>query len=154
MTMTSTSNKLILVILLIAFAGAVTASHETSSSGTGFVIPDYDSHYEIATELFAPFLFVTVLFQIILEFLFNATLLPDQKRGLNWQSSEYKYKRKRIRKVSTVCAIAIAAMLVPTNFYTLLAATALVSYGGSTLIFIIVPFLLLFYILLIKPAAE
>lgn len=148
---TSTLSKFLLILFLIGFTASATASHESSSSKKGFVIPNYDSHYEIATELFAPFLFTTVLFQIVLEFLFNKTLLPNQT-STNWGRNKYKYKRKRIRRFATVSAISIAAMLVPTNFYKLLSATALVSYGGAALLFVIVPFLVLFWVLLIKPA--
>lgn len=150
---TSTLNKLVLAVFLIAFIGSAAASHESSSTKEGFVIPDYESHYELATQLFAPFLFVTVLFQIVLEFLFNKILLPKQNTT-SWNSAKYKYKRKRIRRFATVSSLAIAAMLVPTNFYTLLTATALVSYGSAALLFVVVPFLVLFWLLLIKPAGE
>lgn len=152
---TSTSNKVLLAVLVLMIAGSAAGSHDSTSAGE-FAVPDYESHYEIATQLFAPFLLTTVILQIALETTLRVTLMPNNPRSSPWNlgSGEQKYRKKRIKRVSTVSALAIAGMLVPTNFYTLLSATTLVTLGGSTLLFVIIPFLVLFWLLLIKPAGN
>ena len=129
-TMTSTLNKLlVLAVLSLTIISFGSASHE-SGFDTGFNTPDFDSHSEIVTLLVAPFLFVTLLLQISL----NAVLRSTIGRGAD-HGHEPNYK-----KFSTVMALSITAMLVPSPFwqYIILAGDSIGVIAVSILLLVFV----------------
>ena len=133
MTATSTSTKASLLLLsLFLTISVVSATHNSGSivGDSGFGAPDYDDHWEIASKLAAPFVFVTLLFQISLNTTFAYTLADGDK-------SQY-------RRITTIMALAITGMLVPSPFwdYIIFASQSIGLIAVTTLVFV---FGLIFY---------
>jgi heme/copper-type cytochrome/quinol oxidase subunit 2 len=128
-TTTSTSNKTILLALVLAATISFGAASHESGFETGFDTPELESHSEIVTLLVAPFLFVTLLLQITL----NAVLRSTIGRGSNGHDPNYK-------KFSTVMALSITAMLVPSPFwqYIILAGDSIGVISVSILLLVFV----------------
>lgn len=137
-TTTSTSNKIIvLALILITTISLSTASHQ-SNFDTGFDMPDFESHSEIVTLLVAPFLFVTLLLQITLNAVLRSTIGRGSNNGHN---PNYK-------KFSTVMALSITAMLVPSPFW------QYIIFAGDSIGVISVSILLLVFIFLFGVVAR
>lgn len=150
MTSTSMSKKLLLSLLILGMLSGVSAdyyygnSHSGSITGdTGFSVPQYESQREIITQLVAPFLFVSILLQI----LFNRALRfafvdEDQNRGI---LDLVENNRPNLRRESTLMAITATAILIPTPFWDYVrwatASIAVISVTG-----LIVVILFLFYL--------
>ena len=123
--MTSTSTKLSLLTVLTALMLTTgLATHQTGSitgddlGSTGFEVPQYDSQQEILAQLVAPFLFITILLQLlygkVLHFIFED---KDQTPygAPHWVEDSDK---PDVRKYATLMAISTTAVLVPTPFWT------------------------------------
>ncbi|MFB6191593.1 MAG: hypothetical protein ABEJ64_04145 [Candidatus Nanohaloarchaea archaeon] len=102
----------------------------TGDGGTGFSIPQYDSQMEIATDFVAPFLLITLVFQIGLERALMFTLAEDRNAWLG-RDPNYKRERKKIKKRSLILALVITGMLVPTPFFRSINDLIAVVFGGS-----------------------
>lgn len=116
MISTSTRKLAALAALAIFAIGAVSGSHYydhdrgySATQDSGFSIPQYDSQSELATELAAPFLFIVVLlkfsFERVLEF-----VLDTNDHPLNTEEPD-------VSRESTVMAVAVAGMMIPTPFW-------------------------------------
>jgi magnesium-transporting ATPase (P-type) len=128
---TSTSNKTVTAILAVLFISSfAAASHNSADFDTGFDVPEFDSHSEIATLLVAPFIFVTLLLQIAL----NAVLRSTIGRG-NTPGHDPNYS-----KFATIMALSITAMLVPSPFwnYIILAGDSIGVISVTILLFLFV----------------
>jgi len=115
--MISTSTKLgALTAVLLLLTGLSMSSHYYSHqqtgysvTDTGFSVPEYDSHSELATELVAPFLFLVILLKFALESVLASVLdtndvpVPGEKPDVS--------------KEATLMSLTIAGMLIPTPFW-------------------------------------
>lgn len=147
------SKKLVFLILLLALmVSGVTADYyygDSTSYGsmgdTGFSIPEYSSQQEIFTQLVAPFLFLTVLLQI----LFNRALrfaFVDESKG-NDLLSLMENNKPNLNREATLMAITATAILIPTPFWNYV-IFAVGSIGVITVTIVAVAaFLLLYYFL-------
>jgi len=139
---TSTSSKfLVFLTLTVLLAGSTLATHDTGSGsitsdkygGTdGFGIPTYDTQGETLTKLVAPFLLITLLLQIGLRTALESVLL----RGIHDPRQKRK-KRKQVRKHSTLMALAIAGMTIPSPLFKYINEYVAVLYGGITWLFLL-----------------
>lgn len=124
-------------IMLLLFMPAATSYYYTTDQGSitedTLSIPTYDSHQEIATKLVAPFLLVTIILQTFMHRALSLTLDSHDSK---------------LKKNSLLMALAIAAMLVPTRFFTMLNDAVTVIFGSAAYIFFILIVGAFFYALL------
>lgn len=119
------NKKLIsLGILSVLMISGVSADYYYGNSGgsdysitgeTGFSAPEYGSQQEVLYKLVAPFLFVSILLQL----LFNRALrfaFVDESRGDNLLTLVEENKPSLSRE-ATLMAITSTAILVPTPFW-------------------------------------
>ncbi|MFB6226133.1 MAG: hypothetical protein ABEJ02_02165 [Candidatus Paceibacteria bacterium] len=108
---------------VLLFSGMATGSHYYDhdqglefDASSGFSVPEYDSQAEIATELVAPFIFLTVIlrfgFQKVLIFTF-----ASEENGRH-PMDVFSDKRMSFSKEATLMALTVTAMLIPTPFWT------------------------------------
>ncbi|MFB6216388.1 MAG: hypothetical protein ABEJ72_05410 [Candidatus Aenigmatarchaeota archaeon] len=127
-TWTSTTSKKAALSLGILIFASLTAGQITGqggyqdsgnlySSDTGFSIPEYESQKELVTELVAPFVFLTVLLQFILAKVLHLVYADeDIPEGVPY-GVPVRDEKPDMRKYSTLMAVTITAMLVPTPFW-------------------------------------
>lgn len=127
MTATSTSaNRKILLAAFILLLPLASASHYYANQASGsisdetqFSVPEYDSHQEIIAELVAPFIFITILIQLaftnVLHWIFYEED-DNYPRNIPYGIS-VREDRLDVRKYSTVMAVTVTAMLVPSPFW-------------------------------------
>lgn len=142
--MTSTSTKLMVLLLATSLlTGVATTSHDSGGSNTGsgsittdyagyegYGVPTYDTRDEMLTKLVAPFLLIALLLQLGLQTALESVLL----KGL--YDREYRKKKKQIRKHSTLMALAIAGMTIPSPIFKYINEYVAVLYGGITWLFL------------------
>lgn len=140
--MTSTSIKLTLIaaILVTGFVSSVSADFYYNqgpglsgiSNDSYLSMPGYTNHKEIATELVAPFIFVTVLLHFALSRALSFILANDSddpirdnlvRWGLPRGVETYDDSRVDVSKYSMIMSITIAASLVPTPYWSLIRGT-------------------------------
>ena len=144
--MTSTSSKVVLLLITLAIVTFNAAAPHNDGGGdfglqysdTGFSVPDYDTHAEIVTMFVAPFLFVSLLLQLALYTVFRSTILND-----NYMSrEERRAEKKKVRKASTIMAMAITGMLVVTPFWNLVilmsSTIGLIAVGTVLVVFLLI----------------
>ncbi|MFB6143669.1 MAG: hypothetical protein ABEJ98_00010 [Candidatus Nanohaloarchaea archaeon] len=85
-------------------------------------IPSYDSQVDIATDLVAPFLLITILLQTFMQRALSFTLDSDNSK---------------LKKNSLLMALAITAMLVPTQFFRMVNQAVAVIFGSIAYLFFI-----------------
>jgi len=106
----------IILLFGIFLGGSVSADYyynsgnQDNSDVNSFSIPEYDSQKEIATQLVAPFLLITVILQIGLRRALYFTL--DTNSPLAGDS-----EKKKARKQATIIALIIAGMMIPTPLF-------------------------------------
>jgi hypothetical protein len=116
--MISTSSKKLVALtaIILFFTGLIAGSHYYNHQGysvtqdSGFSIPEYSSQSELATQLAAPFIFIVVLlkfsFERVLQFVLDTNNHPP---GMD--------DTPDVSRESTVMAIAVAGMMIPTPFW-------------------------------------
>lgn len=125
MISTSANKKFLFAFLVLVFVSGVSADYYYSGSNdhgitggtadTGFSVPQYDSQEEILTQLVAPFIFVSILLQI----LFNRALrfaFVDEDSGDDLLSL-VEDNRPNLNREATLMAITATAILIPTPFW-------------------------------------
>jgi len=117
---------------------AVSADYYYSDSGiqsinqdTGFTVPEYGSQQEILTKLVAPFIFVSILLQV----LFNRALrfaFVDEDSG-NDLLSLVEDNKPSLSREATLMSITATAILIPTPFwnYVILATASIPTIAVS-----------------------
>lgn len=135
MILNSTSKKLILALMLIGFMSSVSAdfyynqggglSGDGFSQDSFFSFPEYDSQVEIATELVAPFIFISVLLQFALSKALSFILANNKDDPLNdnrvlWGLPRGTYTRDDsvdVSRYSMIMSLTITASLIPTPYW-------------------------------------
>ena len=140
--MDSTSiNKLIFAtILTLLFVGFTSSFYYNSDRSSSFSddsyvqIPEVDNQFELGTQIVAPFLLITLILQIGFQRVLQFTLDEDKSK---WASRDPKYKKERakIRKQSTIMALLVAGMIVPTQTFQLVRSWVSIVYGSVAIIF-------------------
>lgn len=155
MTLTSTTSKFFLAFLLLAFVSSASAdfhNEDVSSfeNNDYFQMPEIDSQFDIGTKLVAPFLLITIIFQIGIQRALMFTLDED---GSKWfgRDPQYKKQRKKIKQQSTVMALVIAGMLIPTQAFEIIRSWISIVYGSVAVLFF-AAILGGFFLLLIRKA--
>jgi hypothetical protein len=155
MTLTSTTRKFVLALLLLAFVSSASADcHDKDASSfennNFFQIPEIDSQFELGTKLVAPFLLITIIFQIGIQRALMFTLDED---GSKWfgRDPQYEKQRKKIKQQSTVMALVIAGMLIPTQAFEIIRSWISIVYGSVAVLFF-AAILGGFFLLLIRKA--
>jgi hypothetical protein len=129
--MTSTLDKKILLgFLIIAFASTASADFHNQgfsdfSEDSYFSIPEYDSQYEIGTELVAPFIFVATLLHFALSKALSFILANDSDNPANdprvlWglpKGVETHDNRADVSRYSMIMSLTITASLIPTPYW-------------------------------------
>ncbi len=140
MEVTWTLNKksvlFISVLLILPSFAAADYYYDRGSSfsaDTGFSVPQYDSQEEILTQLVAPFLLVAILLQIGFDRALRFAFVDDS--GNDLLGMVENNEPSNVRRQSTLMAIVVAGMLVPTSFFQLLNDYVAVLFGGVTYIF-------------------
>ena len=117
------SRKIILFFLLIGMISGVSADYYYGNSGsnsitgdTGFSVPEYESQRELATKLIAPFLFVTILLQVLFERALRFAFV-DEDQNRDMLSLVSNNNPPSVRKESTLMALAAAGILIPSPFW-------------------------------------
>lgn len=107
------------------------------SQNSYFKMPELDSQADIGTKLVAPFLLITLLLQIGIERALKVTL--DENKS-HWYGRDPKYKKKRakIRKQSTIMALLISGMMVPTAAFQIVRTWTSAVFGSVAIIFMAV----------------
>jgi len=132
----STSTNKTLFLLAITVALAFTASSQdfyyngegsTFSNDNYFTVPEYESQAEIATELVAPFIFVTVLLHFAFSRAFLFILAEDNGDEIAYDSrgvpitfpmkDRGQGNRPNTSKYSMIMSLAITGSLVPTPYW-------------------------------------
>lgn len=138
MTSTSNKSKLLFGIVAILFLSSMVSGYYYSdsdiTSDTGFQVPEYDSQEEILTEFVAPFLLIVILLQIGLQRALMFTLDEDQNTWFP-PNKGYNKEKKRIKKQSTLMALVIAGMMVPTQLFQIFNTFVTYLFGGALFIF-------------------
>jgi len=138
------TRKLILfgILAVLMFSG-VSADYYYSSSGiqgvgqdTGFSVPEYESQQEIVSKLVAPFIFVSILLQI----LFNRALrfaFVDESSG-NDLLSLVEDNKPNLNREATLMSITATAILIPTPFwnYVILATASIPTIAVSLVVLV------------------
>ena len=114
---TSISKFSVLTIFFLIISGFVSGQYYNDGGTIGgqtsdtFLIPEFDSNREIATEFVAPFLLITILLQRGLYQALSFTLDTSNIPGSD------KKKYAKVRKQSTIMALLISGMMVPTPYF-------------------------------------
>lgn len=139
--------SLSMIIFLVAFAAA---SHSGGAirgdqiGGTEFSVPQFDSQEEILVELVAPFVFLSILLQFILSKVLHFVIRDDEiPRGVP-VGFPIRDQRPDVRKYSTLMAITITGILVPSPLWGYIRG-AIASIGVLSLGFFIAVLLLIMY---------
>ena len=155
MTLTSTASKFFLAFLLLAFVSTAAADfhHKDVSSFESndyFQIPEIDSQFELGTKIVAPFLLITIIFQIGIQRALMFTLDED---GTKWfgRDPQYEKQRKKIKQQSTIMALVIAGMMIPTQAFDMIRSWISIVYGSVAVLFF-AAILGGFFLLLIRKA--
>ena len=131
MTLTSTKKTLLITFLTVVLAFNTAGQsfdydNNNFNSDEYFTVPEYDSQAEIATELVAPFIFVTVLlhFAFSRAFLF---ILAEDNDSLTYNSRGVPIvfpmedrgngTRPNTSKYSMIMSLAITGSLIPTPYW-------------------------------------
>lgn len=114
-----------LILVFTAFsAGQVGNSYYGDRAGsitadTGFSVPEYDSQEQLLTELVAPFIFLSILLQLILTKVLHGILRDENQphgyvapAGVPMQDDT-----PNVRRYSMLMSVTITAMLVPSPFW-------------------------------------
>lgn len=121
MILTSTTKLMVLAALVSLLVSGVAAQHYyESGSGYGshdseFSVPQFESQEEILAELVAPFIFMSILLQFFLQKVLHFTLRDqdDYPAGIRLTDD-----RPNVRRESTLMAVTITGILIPTPFWT------------------------------------
>jgi hypothetical protein len=97
---------------------------------TGFSIPQYDSQEEIVTRLVAPFLLITILLQIAFQRALSFAFV-DNDNGPTLRQLIVDEDPPSVKKESTVMALAVSGMLVPSPFFQYINDFVAFLFGGS-----------------------
>lgn len=122
----STKYLTILLAALLVIPAATSyyySGGQDSITEDTFSMPVYDSHQEIATKLVAPFLLVTIILQTFLQ------------RSLSFTLDSHD---SRLKKNSLIMALAITAMLVPTQFFQMINSAVALIFGSAAYLFFVV----------------
>lgn len=145
MILTSTKKVLLITLVLIGFASTVSADFYYNNGGSPisdedyFTLPEYDSQQEIATQLVAPFLLITILLQIGIE---RALYFTLDTSGLPTQN---KTEKKKAKKQATIIALMIAGMMVPTPIFQSMNSAVSWIFGGALYILFGIAFVYFLY---------
>jgi len=112
--------------------------------GEWFDFPQFDSHEEIVGQFVAPFLFITILLKFSLEKALEFTFDSGNDRPAPWEDDG-----PDVEKEATVMALAIAAMLVASPYWSLIQTMA-ASIGVLAAGMLILIFLFLIY-MFVRP---
>ena len=127
-------------------------NRNTFNSDNYFVMPEFDNQQEIATELVAPFLFVSILLHFALSRALSFILANNEDDPINdprvlWGLPRGTYtteNRVDVSKYSMIMSIAITASLIPTPYWNLIVAM-MASIGTLTVLALTILFLYGFY---------
>lgn len=97
---------------------------------TGFTIPEYESQEEVVTQLVAPFLLITILLQIAFQRALSFAFV-DNDNGPTLRQLIVDEDPPSVKKESTVMALAVAGMLVPSPFFKYINDFVALVFGGS-----------------------
>jgi hypothetical protein len=131
-----TKKRLIFFLTCLTLLTSAEASFHSSASTEDqfdesyFSIPEYDSHREIATQLVAPFLFITLLLQIGIERVLFFTLDTGNSPFGD------KTEKKKAKKQATVISLLIAGMMIPTPIFKNIDLLTAVIFGGGIYILV------------------
>jgi len=121
-TLILTKKLLFISIVAALMVSGVSAEYSYEDSGnydfgdeTSFSVPEYDSQQEIFAKLVAPFLFVSVLLQMLFSRALRFAFV-DKKRGNNLLTLMEDNKPK-VNREATLMAITATAILIPTPFW-------------------------------------
>lgn len=136
------------LLIMSSFAAADYYYERNSgfSTDTGFSAPQYDSQEEILTQLVAPFLLIAIILQIGFDRALRFAFVGDQNNDLLGLVEDNR--PSNVRKQSTLMAVAVAGMLVPTSFFQLLNSYIAILFGGITYIFfavVVIAFLMVLW---------
>lgn len=145
-TLTSTSKIFLLISIGLLLTGLGLAQGDyyyndnSGSMGEWFDLPQFDSHEEIVGQFVAPFLFITILLKFSLEKALEFTFDNGNDRPAPWEDDG-----PDVEKEATVMALAIAAMLVASPYWsiiqTMAASIGLLAGGMLILIFLFLIYL-------------
>ncbi|QGA80816.1 hypothetical protein LC1Nh_0934 [Candidatus Nanohalobium constans] len=147
MTLTSTKKILLITLLLAGFVSTVSADFYYGSGGIStssdyFTTPEFSSQQEIATELVAPFIFITVLLHFALSKALNFIMAEDVEKenyhaipyGIPLREKEHGHDRLHpdARKYAMIMSLTITASLVPTPYWDIIrGAMGLIGIGTA-----------------------
>lgn len=145
-------NKYALIIsaafTLVAFTAASHGNGPVTGDSIGetnFAAPQFDSQAELLSELVAPFLFMTILLQFILSKVLHFVIMDDDiPQGVPVGVPIHNEQRPDVRKYSTLMAITITGILVPSPLWVYVRG-AIASIGVLTLAFFVAALLLIMY---------
>jgi hypothetical protein len=150
MTSTSAKKKILLGFLILAFVSSVSAdfyysqnSGSSLSSENYFSIPEYDSQYEIGTQLVAPFIFITTLLHFALSKALSFILANDSDDPLNDarvlmglpRGVEQRGDRLDVSRYSMIMSLTITASLIPTPYWDMIRGIIQLIGVGSLVFF-------------------
>ena len=123
MTLTLNKKLLVLGFLSVIMFSGVAADYYYSDTGsnsivegTDFSVPQFESQRELATKLVAPFIFIAILLQVLFERALKFAFIDeDQNRDLFDMMTNNE--PPSVRKESTIMALAVTALLIPTPFW-------------------------------------
>ena len=160
---TSTSKKLIIGLLLIGFISNVSADFYYNQGSSGFSsdnyfnMPEYDSQKEIATQLVAPFIFITILLHFALSRALSFILASGEddpwEDSNTWAVPFAIPMRERngmdhvspdTSRYSMIMSLTITASLVPTPYWDIITGI-MASIGLLTGAALLILFLYGFY---------
>lgn len=122
------------------------------TSDSYFSMPEYDSQREIASELVAPFIFITILLHFALSRALNFIMAEDIENEdyhkipytIPLRDRGYKRDHPDARKYAMIMSLAITGSLVPTPYWDIIRA-AMGSIGILTAVALVILFLYGFY---------
>lgn len=144
---TSTSKKLIIGLLLLTFISTASADYYYNDAGgistdsSYFTTPEFESQEELATELVAPFIFISILLHFALSRALNFVLAEDIENK-NYHAIPYAIPLRDdghdrlhpdARRYAMVMSLAITGSLVPTPYWDLIRGI-MTSIGTATAI--------------------
>ena len=137
----------ILLLLISGVAGQTSGDGYAYEDGFDNMFVDFDqfefdSQWEILTELVAPFLFLFIIFQIGLERALNFTTSTDD----SFYSDDAQ--KKKNKKYSIVLALITTLLLVPTQHFQEITALTAIIFGSLVYILLLLFFFGFFYMLM------
>lgn len=149
MTLTSGKKKIILGFLILAFVSSVSADFYYNQGSSGFSsdnyfsIPEYDSQYEIGTQLVAPFIFIATLLHFALSKALSFILANDSDDPLNDprvmmglpRGVEQRDDRLDVSRYSMIMSLTITASLIPTPYWDMIRGIIQLIGAGAILFF-------------------